>query len=55
MYVLEFLIYHLYPYGITRDMNQYRALSKVIQTSGNQTLREKWQQEAGLHVSHLCI
>nr|CDS29441.1 glycoprotein N acetylgalactosamine [Hymenolepis microstoma] len=26
MYVLEFLVYHIYPYGITRDVNQYEKV-----------------------------
>ncbi len=29
MYALEFLIYHLYPYGITRDLEQYAEVLKL--------------------------
>lgn len=29
MYELEFLIYHLYPYGIARDLKQYEEFLKL--------------------------
>ncbi|KAL5960486.1 Glycoprotein-N-acetylgalactosamine 3-beta-galactosyltransferase 1, partial [Taenia solium] len=29
MYTLDYLIYHLHPYGIARDMEQYSALLKL--------------------------
>ncbi|VDL24616.1 unnamed protein product [Hymenolepis diminuta] len=32
MYVLEFLVYHLYPYGIARDLQQYETLLNMSKT-----------------------
>ena len=43
MYEMEFLIYHLYPYGIARDLKQYNEFLKLRQNQlpvkkGNQAL-----------------
>ncbi|KAM3174318.1 hypothetical protein ACTXT7_010791 [Hymenolepis weldensis] len=32
MYVLEYLVYHLYPYGIARDLQQYESLLDMSKT-----------------------
>ncbi|KAM3174319.1 hypothetical protein ACTXT7_010792 [Hymenolepis weldensis] len=31
MYLLDYLIYHLYPYGIARDLEQYKELERLKQ------------------------
>ncbi|VUZ51000.1 unnamed protein product [Hymenolepis diminuta] len=31
MYMLDYLIYHLYPYGIARDLEQYKELERLKQ------------------------
>ncbi|VDN96959.1 unnamed protein product [Rodentolepis nana] len=34
MYVLEFLVYHVYPYGITRDVSQYEKVKHLQNSEG---------------------
>ncbi|VDK35623.1 unnamed protein product [Taenia asiatica] len=38
MYVLELLMYHIYPYGITRDVKQHDSLKRINHTGEHKSL-----------------